>query len=210
MELLNTLDTNKFFSGVNRLNPNDCARMRPIKLLILCLCCLFSIGCIAADSNVTSTLKRYEGHWDTSIKWGNSETPEPIKWEGTTSTKLLGNNWLSSQHLGDYLGVSFDARESLGFDERENAWTSIWVDRNQDSVQIMSGQLDQAGGLQLSGQTLDQESGQWFAIKRNDQWTEDDVYVTTFIKQDEKGEMIEELTVTHTRITTNSEKNTQF
>ncbi len=201
MDLLNNeLDTSKFLFRVN-LQPFTRLFERALPgIMFFCAGCLLSTAVLSADPKVTSTLQQYVGKWETSIKWGSRESDQPINWEGTTNTELIGPNWITSRHLGDYLGIGYDASESLGFDERKQLWTSIWVDRNLDSIQIMTGKSIHDDNLQLSGKIKDDESDSWFSLNRTDRWVNNDEYVTNFIKLDEAGETVEELIVTHKRV----------
>lgn len=154
---------------------------------------------LAQTKTPSKVLERYAGTWKTTIEWSNPDVAEPIKWDGESTTELIGDNWIASRHLGDYLGMDYDASESMGFDQNKGAWTSIWVDRMQDYVQVMDGSISDKGNLEFSGSVLDDDTNQWLSVTRTDEWHGKNEYTSQFVKKNPEGEVVETLTVTHVK-----------
>ncbi len=172
----------------------------PICQLLAWLSILVLSPMLGADQqDVATTLQRYAGTWDTTIEWSNPDIAEPIKWDGHSTTDLIGSNWTASRHLGNYLGMAYDASESMGFDQKKNTWTSIWVDRMQDYIQVMEGTRIDADSLEFTGKVFDDDSQQWLAVTRTDHWLSDDKYTSSFVKKNPADEVVETLTVTHVK-----------
>lgn len=180
------------------------------RLLVIVRCALVSlVGCSllfagsathAADE-VGAYLQKYAGDWNTSIEWTDGKSDEPMRWKGKSSSALIGSNWVASQHTSEFLGMGYEASESMGYDGAKGAWTSIWVSRMQSYVRTMTGSLSAEGRLKLAGRIQDENSKEWLEASREDCWVGNDRYVSQFVKKDKAGKVVEKLTVTHDRST---------
>lgn len=167
--------------------------------LIACSALVASTASNAAD--VGAYLQKYAGDWNTSIEWTDGKSDEPMRWKGKSSSTLIGSNWVASQHTSEFLGMGYEASESMGYDGAKGAWTSIWVSRMQNYVRTMTGSLSAEGRLKLAGRIQDENSKEWLEASREDCWIGSDRYVSQFVKKDKAGKVVEKLTVTHDRST---------
>lgn len=184
---------------------NTKSRLRKVAQLVgaLVLACslLPMAGRANAADDVGAYLQKYAGNWTTSIVWTDGTSDQPMRWQGKSSSELVGTNWVASQHVSEFLGIGYEASESMGYDAEKRAWTSIWVSRMQNYVRVMNGSLTADGRLKLAGKIQDEKSKGWLDALREDCWVNANRYVSQFIKKSASGKIVEKLTVTHDRAT---------
>jgi hypothetical protein len=167
--------------------------------LLAALVATFASRAMAVES-VEAATRRYAGDWATSVEWSNDDAKAPFVWKGTVRATAIGTNWLAVEHAGDFLGMGYEANESLGFDAGQREWTSIWVSRMQSYIRIMNGSIDADGTLRLVGKIQDDKGSGWLDVKREDCWIDDGRYISTYEKFDGSGKRVERLVVRAQRV----------
>lgn len=111
------------------------------------LCVVAVLGLIAAPSVRAQEpakpgpehelLKKHEGTWDITMKFGGMET------KGTSTFKMdLGGLWLSSRVESEILGMKFQGQGMDSYDPMKKKYVAFWFDSFSTSPMSMEGTYD--------------------------------------------------------------------
>jgi hypothetical protein len=79
-----------------------------------------------------------------SRMWMNPSAP-PSESTGTvTYTTLLGGRYVQGSYRGEMMGMPFEGRGLMGFDNVSGQFQSTWVDNMGTSIMLMTGEYDEA------------------------------------------------------------------
>lgn len=102
------------------------------------------LGELLATTNENHAfLRRFTGDWmtETSIMG-----MEPSK--GTSSNKMIfGDRFLEGVYAGDYMGVTFEGRMTMGYDNYKKKFIVSYIDSLGTSMRTAEGMLDQTGNV---------------------------------------------------------------
>ncbi|HVK17532.1 MAG TPA: DUF1579 domain-containing protein [Fimbriiglobus sp.] len=91
----------------------------------------------ARPSPEHEVLKKMEGNWDLTMKFGGMES------KGTVTYKMdLGGLWLVSALESDLGGQKFSGRGLDGYDAAKKKYVGVWVDSMSTSPLLMEGTYD--------------------------------------------------------------------
>jgi hypothetical protein len=93
-------------------------------------------------------LKKLEGNWDTTMKFGDKES------KGTITYKMeLGGLWLVGALESELLGQKFSGRSLDTYDPLKKKYVSLWVDNMSTGPVTMEGTFDkEKKELTMSGE----------------------------------------------------------
>jgi hypothetical protein len=122
----------------------------PMKTRVLRLiCCAFALGAFTSalvaqqppkPGPEHDMLKKFEGDWDAAAKFGDQES------KGTATYKMgLGGLWLLVDYKGDFGGMKFEGKGTVGYDPMKKKYVTSWVDSMSPTHMIMEGAFDKEG-----------------------------------------------------------------
>jgi hypothetical protein len=98
-------------------------------------------------------LASWDGTWTGETTMWEYEGAAPQKSTGTAvSTMILGGKYSSTTHSGDMMGMPFEGRSIMGYDNSTKKFHSVWIDNWSTGIMNMSGTWDEASKtLNMSG-----------------------------------------------------------
>ena len=74
-------------------------------------------------------LEKLSGDWDYTMKWYMSAEAEPDVSEGKTiSRMIMGGRYLEEQNFGTAMGMPFEGRMIMAYDNNSSLFRSTWID----------------------------------------------------------------------------------
>jgi hypothetical protein len=100
-------------------------------------------------------LAKAEGTWAGETTMWMGEGIPPMKSSTTTVNKMIyGGLYEESVNSGDMMGMPFEGKSTMGYDNMKKEYFSTWIDNMGSGVIMMTGQYDAASKqLSLSGTT---------------------------------------------------------
>ena len=98
------------------------------------------------------------GTWNEDLTfWMGPDDTKPQKSTATVNTKMLFNGlYQESVHTGNMMGMPFEGRSTLAFDNAAQEYVSTWIDNMGTGIMIMRGKYDQASKtLKMEGECTD-------------------------------------------------------
>jgi hypothetical protein len=79
-------------------------------------------------------LKKFEGEWDATVKFGGGEA------KGTSHYKVtMGGFWLRHHFTADLGGMPFEGQGVTGYDPRKKKYVSTWADSMEPYLTVLEG-----------------------------------------------------------------------
>ncbi|HPR63973.1 MAG TPA: DUF1579 domain-containing protein [Thermoanaerobaculia bacterium] len=126
-------------------------------------------------------MARFVGSWNVRAKLWMQPGTEPQLSEATAEvTSILGDRFLQMTYTGSFMGMPFEGRNLLGYDNYTKKYTSIWFDSMGTGFYLTSGTCDDAGKVCT-------ETGIW-----DDAVTEQKVAVRTVTTWKDKNTIVME------------------
>ncbi|HMR93301.1 MAG TPA: DUF1579 domain-containing protein [Chitinophagaceae bacterium] len=104
-----------------------------------------------------SLLASWDGTWTGEMTMWDYEGATPYTAATTAvNTMLMDGKYQSSTHSGNMMGMPFEGRSIMGYDNATKKFTSAWIDNFSTGIMIMSGTWDDASKtMTLTGTTPD-------------------------------------------------------
>ena len=81
-------------------------------------------------------------------------------------SSACGGFWVSSVQTGDMMGLPFDGRSLMGFDQNKQKYVGVWIDNFGSYMVTMEGARDPAtGDLIMRSEMFDPQSGQTIPVR---------------------------------------------
>ena len=85
------------------------------------------------------------GFWNEEMTMWMESGAEPMKGTMTSEAKMLfGNRFQETMHEGDFMGMPFEGKSTLAFNNASQEFTSTWIDNMITGIMIMTGKYDEA------------------------------------------------------------------
>jgi Protein of unknown function (DUF1579) len=84
--------------------------------------------------------QKFVGAWDVTASFGGMQSKGVATYQMT-----LGGFWLVEHFTGEFAGVKFEGRGTMGYDPGKKAYTATWTDSMSPSMIVMEGTFDKAG-----------------------------------------------------------------
>lgn len=157
----------------------------------------------AAPGPMHAHLARFEGEWNVSGAWRMEADAEWTPFEAVATSELvMGGRYLTESFSSDFMGMSFEGRATLGYDNLRGEYTSIWIDNMSTGTMIGTGSANEDGTLiTLSGEHSDVMSGEahkWFQL-RYTSVSENENTFETLTKTTPEGEAWVSMKLNYTR-----------
>jgi hypothetical protein len=139
-------------------------------------------------------LKKLEGTWDATVKFGDNES------KGTMTWKMdLGGLWLLGHFKGEFGGQEFQGRGVDGYDPIKKKYVGIWIDSMSPTPMISEGNYDEVGKVVTMHSEGRGEDGKPTKIKSVTEIKDADNLVLTMSSVDKDGKDQTMMTITYKR-----------
>lgn len=131
---------------------------------------------LAAPGPQHQRLAGLVGTWKVTGKGWMAAGQPPMEMTGTnTATAIMGGRYVQSVHVGSFMGMKFEGRETDGYDNVTHEYWSTWVDSMGTGVTVSRGTCDDpCKTLTETGDEVDPMTGK----------SQKNKYVTTFVDAD--------------------------
>ena len=144
-------------------------------------------------------LKKFEGEWDSVMKFMMEPGKDPMVSKGTETCKLImGGLFLVTTVDAEMMGGKFYGHGVMGYDVQKKKYTGSWVDSMATGVYTVEGTLE-GNVLTETMEGTDPNSGQPFKMKLVHELKDKDNRVMKFLMAGPDGKEFETGSVTYTR-----------
>ena len=101
------------------------------------------------------------GSWTNETTFWHEPGGEPMKASSTSEVKmLLGGRYQEMIYKGDMMGMPFEGRSTMAYDNTTKEYISTWIDNMGTGMMIMRGKMEPgAKTLELKGEMVDPARG---------------------------------------------------
>ena len=111
------------------------------------------------------------GSWTNEMTFWHGPDEQPMKAISTSEVRmLLGGRYQEMLYKGDMMGMPFEGRSTLAFDNTTKEYTSTWIDNMGTGMMVMKGKMEPgAKSMELTGDMVDPVRGR--AVKCREVYT---------------------------------------
>lgn len=97
------------------------------------------------------------GSWNNEMTFWHDEDSKPEKATSTADIKMiLGGRYQESNYKGQMMGMPFEGRGTLAYDNSTQEYTSTWIDNMGSGMMVMKGKMGSDGKtMELTGKMVD-------------------------------------------------------
>ena len=108
-----------------------------------------------------SMLAKANGNWHEELVFWMAPDAPPTKAESEcTNSMIMGGRYQESIHTGNMMGMPFEGRSVIGFDNAKKVFQSTWVDNMGSGILFMEGPYDaQTKTITMTGRMVDPMTG---------------------------------------------------
>lgn len=108
-------------------------------------------------NDVHKKLSADTGTWTEEISMWQSADMPPTKSTATADVKMiLGGRYQEMIHKGDFMGMPFEGRGTLAYDNAAKEYVSTWIDNMGTGIMVMRGSYDDTSKTyKMSGEVVD-------------------------------------------------------
>ncbi|MFT3979374.1 MAG: DUF1579 domain-containing protein [Ferruginibacter sp.] len=106
-------------------------------------------------------LQSWDGTWTGEItSWMTPGAPPQVSTGKAVNKMILGGRYQESIHTSDMMGMPFEGRSVMGYDNAKKKFVSTWVDNMGTGVMTMEGTWDEGSKtLTTTGKCIDPAAG---------------------------------------------------
>jgi hypothetical protein len=110
---------------------------------------------------------KQDGDWHESLTFWMDPKAPPTKAESECSNSMiLGGRYQESTHSGEMLGMPFEGKGIMGYDNIKKVFQSTWVDNMGTGIMFLEGPFDpKSNSITLTGKMVDPMSGNTSAVR---------------------------------------------
>lgn len=107
--------------------------------------------------DVHKMIAKWDGTWNNDITVWMAPGAPPEKYTGTAVNKMIFNGlYQESNHTGTMMGMPFNGRSTVGYDNHRKEFVSTWIDNMGSGMMMMKGPWDEATKtINLKGKMVD-------------------------------------------------------
>lgn len=145
-------------------------------------------------------METYAGEWIVETKiWMDPSQPPMVSKGSCTNTMTMGGRYLEYVFKGEFMGMPFDGKGVMGFDNTEKKFKSTWRDSMSTGIMYTVGTFDEKTQTMTSvGTSLDPVSKQEMKTKEITRYISKDKYVMEMF-MDWGGQEFKTMELTYTR-----------
>ncbi|KIX22638.1 hypothetical protein SY27_02085 [Flavobacterium sp. 316] len=108
-------------------------------------------------SDMHTNLAKDNGIWDEELTMWMSADAQPETTKATAQYRMILNGLHQEMiHKGDFMGMPFEGRGTMSFDNASQEYISTWIDNMSSGITTMRGKLDKESNvLKMEGQSID-------------------------------------------------------
>lgn len=108
-------------------------------------------------SKTHEIMAKDNGIWEEEIIMWSSRKSEPVKATFRVENKMiLGGRYQEATHKGDMMGMPFEGKSTLAYDNTAQEYISTWVDNMGTGIMVMKGQFNSdTKSINFEGKTID-------------------------------------------------------
>lgn len=97
------------------------------------------------------------GIWNEEMTMWMEPGGEPMKNTMTADSKMIyGDRFQETTHKGDFMGMPFEGKSTLAFNNASQEFTSTWIDNMSTGIMVLTGKYDEATKtINFSGTAVD-------------------------------------------------------
>jgi len=97
------------------------------------------------------------GIWNEEMTMWMEPGAEPMKNTMSAESKMIyGDRYQETIHKGDFMGMPFEGKSTLGYNQASEEYTSTWIDNMSTGIMVITGKYDEATKtINFSGTTVD-------------------------------------------------------
>jgi hypothetical protein len=97
------------------------------------------------------------GTWNEEMTMWMEPGAEPMKNTMTAESKMIyGDRYQETIHKGDFMGMPFEGKSTLAYNNASQEYTSTWIDNMSTGIMVITGKYDEATKtINFSGTTVD-------------------------------------------------------
>lgn len=97
------------------------------------------------------------GKWDAEItSWMEEDKPPMTSKSGVENKSIMGGRYQESIYNGNMMGMPFEGRSLLGYDNSKKIFVNTWIDNMGTGIMFMEGTYDEASKtIHLAGKMTD-------------------------------------------------------
>lgn len=117
--------------------------------------------------DVHKMLAEADGDWKGDITMWMDPSAPPTKSEGTAHNKMImGGRYQESDYTGSVMGMPFEGKNILAYDNMMKQFISTWIDNMGTGVMTLKGKWDEGTKtINFSGSMMDPMSGRETAVR---------------------------------------------
>ena len=112
---------------------------------------------------------------------------------------MFGPFYQVADFSGEFMGMPFQGRATMGYDPIREEWISTWIDTFSPTLQIMRGSYDEATNSVTLFYDGVNEMGELQPGKAVITWTSDDTHTYTAYWLDDEGNATRNMHIDYTR-----------
>ena len=112
-------------------------------------------------SDAHKIMASWDGSWNGDVTmWQTPDAAPHISKTVSTNKTILGGRYQEAIHTGNMMGMPFEGRSMMGYDNAKKVFTNTWVDNMGTGTMIMEGPWDEATkSITLQGKMIDPGAG---------------------------------------------------
>ena len=112
-------------------------------------------------SDAHKIIAAWDGNWNGDVSmWQSAGATVQMSKTYTVNKMILGGRYQESIHKGNMMGMPFEGRSMMGYDNAKKVFTSTWIDNMGTGTMVMEGPWDNATKtITLKGKMIDPSAG---------------------------------------------------
>lgn len=101
------------------------------------------------------------GKWDCEMKFWMAPDAPPETYTSVADIKMImGGRYQESTYSGEMMGMPFEGKATVAYDNASNEYTSTWIDNMGTGLMVMKGKAEEGSNtMTLAGETIDPMTG---------------------------------------------------
>ncbi|GJM20731.1 MAG: hypothetical protein DHS20C15_06460 [Planctomycetota bacterium] len=145
-------------------------------------------------------MKAFVGDWDAALTF--SSPMGEIQMQGKEKVSMFGAFYQLSEFSGDFMGIPFEGRATMGYDPIGEEWTITWIDTMSPTISIMKGDWDAESKSWTFFHTQPNEAGEIVDMKTVIAIQSDDAHTHTAYALEDDGTEVQQMHIAYTRAKT--------
>ena len=127
-------------------------------------------------SAIHKMIAKFNGEWKEDLTMWMTPGAPPTKSTSTCTNKMILNGlYQESIHTGNFNGMPFEGRGTMGYDNAKKIFVSTWIDNMGSGISYMEGNYDEASKtLTMKGKMVDPTTGKEMQVRQVCKMIDDD------------------------------------